>query len=105
MMINWLFGERCARCGKQRTKGAFEGLPTCKKCQAEIKADREEKRPCPLDGAVMNKEVVLNVVIDRCPSCAGVWLDSGELELVKKGIEAGGGGDFASGFIVGMLVG
>ena len=105
MVIKWLFGDKCARCEEQRTKGTFEGLPTCEKCEAQIRAEREETRRCPLDGAEMSKEIVLNVVIDRCPSCSGVWLDGGELELVNKGIEEGGGGDFASGFVVGMLVG
>jgi Zn-finger nucleic acid-binding protein len=31
----------------------------------------------------MVKEVVAGVVIDRCPVCHGVWLDAGELQLVR----------------------
>jgi Zn-finger nucleic acid-binding protein len=53
----------------------------------------------------MNKEVIFNVVIGRCPSCKGVWLDGGELDLVKKGIAAGAGGDFATGLVLGMAIG
>ena len=37
----------------------------------------------------MAKEVLLNIVIDRCPKCSGVWLDSGDLESMKNMIEAG----------------
>lgn len=25
-----------------------------------------------------------NVIIDRCPSCQGIWLDKGELEAIRK---------------------
>jgi len=105
MVMTWLFGEKCVRCDKQRTKREFEGLPTCEACEAQIKATRETSRHCPLDGSQMNKEVIFNVVIDRCPSCKGVWLDGGELDLVKKGIAAGAGGDFATGLVLGMAIG
>ena len=37
----------------------------------------------------MSKEIVLNLVIDRCPSCRGVWLDGGELEDMRGAIETG----------------
>ena len=105
MVMARLFGEKCVRCNNQRTKREFEGLPTCDKCEAQIKATRETNRHCPLDGSQMNKEVILNVVIDRCPSCKGIWLDSDELDLVKKGIEAGADGDFATGLVIGMAIG
>ncbi|MGB0692178.1 MAG: zf-TFIIB domain-containing protein [Pseudomonadales bacterium] len=29
------------------------------------------------------------IVIDRCPKCQGVWLDGGELERLKGGVESG----------------
>jgi Zn-finger nucleic acid-binding protein len=70
----------------------------------QIKADREEKRTCPIDGTRMNKEVIMNVVIDRCLSCHGVWLDGGELDLIKKAIVEKEGGDFVTGLIVGMAI-
>lgn len=100
-----LFGERCARCGVTRTKQEFEGLPTCDKCQLEIKARREEKRPCPMCNAVMEKSIVLNVIVDKCPACQGAWLDGGELELLKKAIEEGAGDNFATGMLLGMAAG
>lgn len=105
MVMTWLFGERCVRCDKLRTKREFEGLPTCDECELKLRTIQEPRRRCPVDGGEMSKEVIQNVVIDRCPTCAGVWLDSGELELVKKRIEAGVPDNFATGFVVGMIVG
>ena len=43
----------------------------------------------------MTKDVVLNVVIDRCPSCNGVWLDGGELELIRSAVANGVAMDLA----------
>jgi Zn-finger nucleic acid-binding protein len=37
----------------------------------------------------MRKEIVASLMVDRCPTCHGVWLDRGELELMKEMIEAG----------------
>ncbi len=87
-----LFGDRCSRCGR-RTRHTYENLPTCEACERDIKtrleADAEEKRPCPLDRATMEKEVVGDIVIDRCPTCKGVWLDGGELEQIRRSAELG----------------
>ena len=88
-----LLGEKCARCGRRRTRRHYEGLPTCEACEemleAKLRAAKEQTRRCPLDGAEMAKEIVLSLVIDRCPSCRGVWLDGGELEEMRGTIEAG----------------
>lgn len=93
-----LFGEKCERCGNKRTRKSFEGIPTCEKCEAELVAQREaaleSRRACVVDGELMEKEIVLNLIIDRCPSCEGVWLDGGELELLKRAIAAGMREDF-----------
>jgi len=87
-----LFGEKCKRCGEARADGEVDGIPTCDGCRdliaAKLAAAAERKRSCPLDQAEMSKEV-LNIVIDRCPKCRGVWLDAGELESMKRMIEAG----------------
>jgi ribosomal protein L37AE/L43A len=88
-----LLGEKCARCGRRRTRREYEGLPTCEACEetieAKIRAAKEQARRCPLDGAEMAKEIVLSLVIDRCPTCRGVWLDGGELEAMRGTIESG----------------
>lgn len=103
MAMTWIFGEKCIRCNKQRTKRTFEGLPTCEECEAKIRVTTETKRRCPQDGQEMNKEVRLNVVIDRCPSCKGVWLDGGELELIQKGLEESADDEFIDGMLIGMI--
>ncbi len=105
MVIGKIFGERCSRCGVARTKREFEGLPTCDKCELGIQAEREEKRPCPMCNAAMAKSVVLNIIVDKCQSCHGAWLDGGELDLLKKAIEDGAGGDFATGMLLGVAIG
>ncbi len=88
-----ILGEKCARCGRRRTRREYEGLPTCEACEemieAKVRAAKEQTRRCPLDGAEMAKEIVLSLVIDRCPSCRGVWLDGGELEEMRGTIESG----------------
>lgn len=96
-----LFGEKCARCGKRRTREEYEGRPTCIACQEQLEkrldASKEARHHCPVDGAAMEKEIVMSVIIDRCPSCRGVWLDGGELEQLR--------GDVASEVSRGLIQG
>lgn len=42
------------------------------------------KRPSPITGEAMRQEVFMGVVIDRCPTSGGIWLDSGELEQILR---------------------
>jgi ribosomal protein L37AE/L43A len=88
-----LLGDKCARCGNRRTRREYEGLPTCEVCEdlieTKVRAAREQTRKCPVDGEEMAKEIVLSLVIDRCPTCGGAWLDGGELEQMRGSIEAG----------------
>ena len=88
-----LLGAKCSRCRQRRTRREYEGLPTCESCEqmidAKMKAAQEQTRQCPIDKADMDKEIILNLVVDRCPSCGGVWLDGGELETMKGSIAAG----------------
>ena len=39
---------------------------------------------CPRDGDTLVTRVEHRVTIDICPTCRGVWLDSGELEEIMK---------------------
>ena len=105
MVFSKLFGETCVRCGEHRTRKEVEGLPTCDQCESKLEASKEEKRPCLVCAIPMEKTTVQNVLIDRCPTCQGVWLDGGELELLQKAMQSGGDGDFASGFVLGMVIG
>jgi Zn-finger nucleic acid-binding protein len=75
-------GQTCVRCGNRRTRMEFEGVPTCAECELKLKAEREESVACHHDGAEMRKEVIQNVIVDRCPECGGVWFDGGELEVL-----------------------
>jgi hypothetical protein len=88
-----LFGEKCARCGKKRTREEYEGQPTCEPCRdllaKKLEAAREAVVICPIDGQGLAKEIVMSIIVDRCPGCGGVWLDGGELEQLKGAITAG----------------
>ncbi len=98
-----LFGEKCARCGT-KTRHEVDGKATCEACEKEmallVEASQEESRTCPIDGKAMSKEIAHMIVIDRCPECHGVWLDGGELERLKGGVEAGALMAMANGFTV-----
>ena len=98
-----LFGSKCVRCG-DRTRQKFDELPTCAACGARLRAEREPAYCCPIDQTPMTKEVIGNVVVDRCPECQGVWLDKGELKLLQNAAREEGS-DFATGFVMGMVVG
>lgn len=39
---------------------------------------------CPRDGTALNEEERHSVKIDVCPTCGGIWLDKGELELLAR---------------------
>lgn len=100
MGASWA-GKPCARCGTTRTSNLSDGLPVCSAC---LKIKREEiarkdvpPRLCPVDGAPMTLDLVLGVVIDQCPTCRGVFLDKGELDVIRRasGQVAGDGGFWA----------
>lgn len=81
-----LFGEKCVRCG-ERTRERHNLRPVCQACheamQLMIIAANEAKRHCPVDGAKLAKEIAHMLVIDRCPTCGGIWLDADELERIS----------------------
>lgn len=81
-----LLGEKCVRCGA-RTRKRYREKPTCEPCQHQLElalsAASEARRACPTDGAQLAKEIAHGTIIDRCPTCQGVWLDKGELERLN----------------------
>ena len=80
-----LLQEKCSCCG-QRTSERLNGKPTCKACiqalELKLAAANERRHVCPVDGTLMSKTIAHMMVIDRCPTCGGVWLDAGELECL-----------------------
>jgi len=47
-------------------------------------------KKCPNCEKIMNEVIKVDVLIDVCPSCMGIWLDKGELEKIlarERGIE------------------
>ena len=45
---------------------------------------------CPRCGADLKEETHDHVKIDICPECRGVWLDAGEMEILKHVQKSGG---------------
>ena len=80
----------CAHCNTNSTKREFEGQPTCAECQKKISMSRESARICPVDGSTLLKEDSNEIIIDRCPTCKGIWLDAGELEAIKEAAQLKG---------------
>jgi Transcription factor zinc-finger len=82
-----LFGGRCVRCG-ERTHQTYQGNATCGTCRDELEVALAEategQRICPIDSTGLTKTIAHGVIIDRCGSCGGVWLDAGELERVNR---------------------
>ena len=78
--------EDCVRCGKptRYSTPGEDGLPTCANCRSGLTRPRPQERRCPADGTELELHPVSNVAVDRCPTCGGVWLDAGELDLVTK---------------------
>lgn len=44
-----------------------------------------ERNKCPRDGATLVSKEFNHVVIDQCPTCEGIWLDKGELDILAAG--------------------
>ncbi|MCL7926396.1 MAG: zf-TFIIB domain-containing protein [marine benthic group bacterium] len=77
-------GEECSRCHRRTALRDFEGSQVCADCELAIKAGREERIRCLHDDSSMRKELIEGVIVDRCPSCGGVWFDGGELEALSS---------------------
>ena len=51
---------------------------------ARLATKQEKPRLSPITGEPMEHVVLLGVVVDRCPTSGGVWLDKGELDTIQK---------------------
>lgn len=77
----------CTHCNTNKTKREYENQPTCSECKTKILLEKEPSRICPVDGSVLLKEHNYEVIIDRCPTCKGIWLDAGEIEAIKEAVQ------------------
>ena len=68
-----------------REEAKREELDGIRREQAEAEAARQERLgTCPggCEGKLI-QEAFRDILIDRCPTCNGVWLDPGELEKIS----------------------
>ena len=73
----------------RKNQEAIEKLRQQMKVAAEAKAAGTSSMQCPRCDGSLKESTFEGVNIDTCEKCAGVWLDSGELEqLTRK--ESGG---------------
>jgi Zn-finger nucleic acid-binding protein len=47
-----------------------------------LSARQASERKSPITGEPMTQEVLAGVVVDRCPTSGGIWLDAHELEQI-----------------------
>jgi len=103
-----LIVRECHQCGRP-TVFAQEPEPTavCAGCAGEPAPQRDAARSCPIDDTPLAAEHRSGVTLDRCPSCDGVWLDAGELELVVQAARrvAEGRGDRVADLLVEIFAG
>lgn len=62
-----------------------ERLERKRKEQAALSTDTERKSHymrCPKCGGHLDTVEFHRVQVDRCPDCAGIWLDNGEIDAV-----------------------
>lgn len=94
--------ELCVRCREHASAEVMDGLPTCHRCADLLRQRGESKRVCPVDGADMRKEVIQNLIVDRCPGCGGVWLDHDELYALLRIAAEHDDDGFMNGVILGL---
>jgi hypothetical protein len=84
-------GENCIRCNKKKrfeelTVGPA-GFSICKACAAKISLDTKETHHCPVDNEALVKGMLGIVLVEKCVSCGGVWLDAKELRIFNDFIK------------------
>ena len=74
-----------------------------KELQTARSARVDVQRHCPCatcEGVILDRVQFDSVEIDKCPSCNGIWLDAGELELLTG--RAKGSGNALTRFFRGL---
>jgi hypothetical protein len=85
--------EYFARLEFERRKKQAEDRAAALAAEERARLAQMPRMRCPRDGAELVEIEFRKVKIDKCVSCAGLWLDGGELEQVI------GKGDFLSGLV------
>jgi Zn-finger nucleic acid-binding protein len=70
-----------------------------KEALARLKSRAESIRKSPIDGQPMEQVTIMGVVVDRCKSTGGVWLDNGELEQLLKASQKNAGSEAGASWI------
>ena len=69
----------------RKNQEAIEKLRAKMKLAAQAKEAGTSSMKCPrCDGGILKEIFIEDVPIDTCDKCAGVWLDSGEMEKLTK---------------------
>ena len=68
----------------RKNQEAIEKLREKMKVSQEAKAAGISSMQCPRCDGKLNESTFEGVTIDTCEKCAGVWLDSGELEQLTR---------------------
>ncbi|HYG81352.1 MAG TPA: zf-TFIIB domain-containing protein [Pyrinomonadaceae bacterium] len=80
-------GENCYRCGKwhkfEELTGDEQGWSFCRRCAAKLSTEGKPRRRCPTDGREMVKRKYSFVLVDKCETCGGIWLDAGEQQALR----------------------
>lgn len=69
---------------KKRDEELISKLREKKDDVAETEAQAASQDRCPKCGTPLQRREYLEVEVDECPSCGGVWLDQGELEEIAR---------------------
>lgn len=71
-----------------------------KEMRAKLDKEREQQErrahymKCPKCGADLAEKELGSVKVDVCAECGGMWLDAGEMELLRRVEQSGGGSRF-----------
>lgn len=87
--------DRCPQCsGIFFDRGELESIVQLFRCYQKVtlgepeidtipRAEIERQVLCPADGTPMNPADGGEMIYDTCPACDGIWLDSGELSVLR----------------------
>ena len=69
---------------KQRDQELIGKIREKKLEESEAQSRTAAHGRCPKCGAQLQRRSHLEVEVDECPSCGGLWLDQGELEEIAR---------------------